>query len=465
MKYLFTVFLVCFCVVLNAQTVVWGEDFTSGGSGWTISVTEGTNDAAHNIWIVNTLGPTGSSPSGGNLLHITCSPLDGFCSVMGGPGSVYNAGGITAITTRVLSYSPAINTSGWSNMELSFWYVSRGQMGVDYGTVRYSIDGGTTWTTFPDQFANQSTWTQYSVSLPAACENVSNFRIGFFWQNNNDATGTDPPFCIDDIQIKVPTASSPVADFIVSDNIFCEGTCISFTDQSSGSISSWQWSFPGGTPSSSSLQNPGVICYPSEGLFKAYLTVGDGTTQSTDSVSLQVIAATDAQFSVMPQQGQVPLSVVCTSSAPASECEWNVAGTVYPGVAQINHLFSIPGNYEICLMTLNASGCRDTVCQTVQVWDIVPPDSAFVNVPNVFTPNGDHKNDIFVSTSQNIVSWNTKIFNRWGNVLYESDQANIQWDGTSEGKAVADGVYYYVVNAIAADGSKIEVSGHVTLLR
>ncbi|PKP05021.1 MAG: hypothetical protein CVU11_02445 [Bacteroidetes bacterium HGW-Bacteroidetes-6] len=462
---LFVAALLIFSVSYS-QTVVWSEDFSTGGTGWTISSTEGSNDAAHNIWIVNTLGPTGSSPSGGNLLHVTCNSSDGFCSVMGGPGSVYNAGGITAITTHVVSYSPNINTTGWSNMTLKFWYQSRGQIGVDYGTVRYSTDGGSNWTSFSTQFATQSSWSEYSIALPVSCENISNLRIGFSWQNNNDAIGNDPPFCVDDIQITIPTVTGPDAAFTASSTNICAGDCIAFSDQSSGNIASWLWNFPGATPSSSGSQYPGNICYHVAGNYKAYLTVTDqSNATSVDSLSIQVNSVTPAAITANPTQGPVPLLVQFSTIAPALECNWLIDAIPYNSVSLVNYSFLTSGNYQACLYTQNANGCKDTACLNIVALDVFPLDTSFINVPNVFTPNGDLKNDVFTTSSQNIVKWNTKIYNRWGNVMFETEKPDVQWDGNSAGKPAADGVYYFVINATGSDGKKYELAGNITLMR
>jgi len=63
----------------------------------------------------------------------------------------------------------------------------------------------------------------------------------------------------------------PVADFIASDTMICEDSCINFTDLSTNTPTSWQWSFPGGTPSSSTTQNPANICYNTAGIYDVEL--------------------------------------------------------------------------------------------------------------------------------------------------------------------------------------------------
>ncbi|MBI2967715.1 MAG: gliding motility-associated C-terminal domain-containing protein [Bacteroidetes bacterium] len=195
----------------GGQTAFWSEDFTSGGTNWTLNISgPGTNDFYSNEWVINSdYSPcTVCGTSGGNFLHITCSSLDGtWCPIFGGPACVYNAGGIDPIQTDKYVSSQDISTGGYSNITLKFWYQSVGQVGSDYGKVRFSNDGGTTWSAdLVASYSGTSSCTQASISVPAAYENIPNFRIGFRWVNDN-ATGNDPPFSIDDIELLVSAGS------------------------------------------------------------------------------------------------------------------------------------------------------------------------------------------------------------------------------------------------------------------
>ena len=83
-------------------------------------------------------------------------------------------------------------------------------------------------------------------------------------------------------------------------------------------------------------------------------------------------------------------------------------------------------------------------------------------IPNVFTPNGDGFNDNFVI--KNTYGWNIdlKIYNRWGNIVYQSSNYQNNWDG----KDVADGTYYYIIKAknLLSNYEK-ELHGSLTILR
>jgi gliding motility-associated-like protein len=94
------------------------------------------------------------------------------------------------------------------------------------------------------------------------------------------------------------------------------------------------------------------------------------------------------------------------------------------------------------------------------------PDT--VVVPNVFTPNGDNQNDLFVI--RNVETWSNgslQVFNRWGALVYETnDVVNTIWDGTdmNSGTVLADGVYFYMLTVGDADtGWKDSKQGTVTI--
>ncbi|MBI2967716.1 MAG: T9SS type A sorting domain-containing protein [Bacteroidetes bacterium] len=195
----------------TGQTIFWSEDFTSGGAGWTLNLNgPGVNDSLANEWIINSdySACTQCGTSGGNLLHITCSSLDAtFCPLFGGPSCVYNAGGTDPILTDKFTSSPDISTVGYSNITLKFWYQSFGQSGGDYGKVRLSNDGGSTWTDLVTDYAGNAFCIQASIAIPAIYENIPNFRFAFRWVNNDNSNGNDPPFSIDDIELIADSGS------------------------------------------------------------------------------------------------------------------------------------------------------------------------------------------------------------------------------------------------------------------
>ena len=91
-------------------------------------------------------------------------------------------------------------------------------------------------------------------------------------------------------------------------------------------------------------------------------------------------------------------------------------------------------------------------------------------IPNAFTPNGDNINDIFKVDTNNLkcfTDFNMKIFNRWGDLLYETNDINKGWDGKFKNKNVPEGVYVYIITYynINNSSSKLSKKGTITVLR
>ena len=115
--------------------------------------------------------------------------------------------------------------------------------------------------------------------------------------------------------------------------------------------------------------------------------------------------------------------------------------------------------------TVTASnGCTNTSDITVTVKSCDTLKNS-LTIPNVFTPNGDGMNDYFKIKGQNIRTINGKIFNRWGQLLYNYSDINKPWDGKYNNKYVSDGVYFYIINVVFEDGETQEKHGCVELVK
>ncbi len=106
-------------------------------------------------------------------------------------------------------------------------------------------------------------------------------------------TGTDANGCSASIYFSVlaRACDSLAANVYVDSSAICTPTCVTFRDSSTGHPTSWQWSFPGGTPATSSLQNPGLVCYAAPGSYDVSLMVSDGVDISTRTFSGLIVAA------------------------------------------------------------------------------------------------------------------------------------------------------------------------------
>jgi gliding motility-associated-like protein len=117
------------------------------------------------------------------------------------------------------------------------------------------------------------------------------------------------------------------------------------------------------------------------------------------------------------------------------------------------------GNYTVMLVAISDIGCRDTIFKELT---LINND---VFIPNVFTPDGDKINDFFhFVASDTLESFVLSIYNRWGELLFETRDENIGWDGTAGGAPAQQDVYVYEFRGIV-NRKEVVLSGTVTLLR
>jgi gliding motility-associated-like protein len=123
------------------------------------------------------------------------------------------------------------------------------------------------------------------------------------------------------------------------------------------------------------------------------------------------------------------------------------------------------GRYWACLIVKNATGCEDTICKEVVV-------DLFVYLANVFTPNisgsGDGKNDKFRVPIQGQDLFEIRIFNRWGERVFFSEDSKVQWNGkvNNDGADCPSGTYFYQLEYRFKGKDKINhVNGSVNLIR
>jgi gliding motility-associated-like protein len=114
------------------------------------------------------------------------------------------------------------------------------------------------------------------------------------------------------------------------------------------------------------------------------------------------------------------------------------------------------------LSVTNAEGCTSADDATVTVLPYC------VKVMNAFTPNGDGQNDLWIVTDNGGTCAKqvmVTVFNRYGSIMYKNDNYQNNWNGTYEGKPVADATYYYIVVYKLISGKSVTVKGDVTILR
>jgi gliding motility-associated-like protein len=125
------------------------------------------------------------------------------------------------------------------------------------------------------------------------------------------------------------------------------------------------------------------------------------------------------------------------------------------------HTYADTGHYTVQQIVINQYGCADT---SEQIVPILAEFTFFV--PNAFTPNGNGNNDVFYGSGEGIREFTMLIFDRWGNLIFESHDPSVGWDGTRNGGTLCQiDTYVYRFVIIDVLGEEHKYMGHVNLVR
>jgi gliding motility-associated-like protein len=265
--------------------------------------------------------------------------------------------------------------------------------------------------------------------------------------------------CFSSDSIIIDVVSKPIADagldqkICVGDSVLIDGTTL---NQSLANIS-WQHGLI-----------DSMYIYP---LITEVHTVTAtlGNCSTMDDVTITVVNLPDADFSFNPNPVTIENTELVFTQLNVYEgevYEWEFGDNTSSVLEAPIHIFpEVPGlTYDVELMVTDSIGCIGSNSVQFTVFDVI-----IYYIPNAFTPDGDTYNETFqpVFTSGfDPYDYHLILFNRWGETIFESFNAEIGWDGTYKGKNVPDGVYTWTVQfgELLSD-RKIIDRGTVTLVR
>lgn len=272
-----------------------------------------------------------------------------------------------------------------------------------------------------------------------------------------DSTACNSP---DTISRTVNMNSKTVAAKFYSPDSVCKNATVKFDDSSSNGAS-YSWDFGDGNTSTSAT---GEHIFDTSGVFTVtYIVSNPATCNGSDTFIKQIVVLdlpiADFTFSPAVPQTNIPTSFT-NLSVNATRYAWVFGDGTVSGEVNPVHQFKRSGNYNVCLYARNKSNCPSSLCRLVGA-DVKP----LVDLPTGFSPNGDGSNDILYVRGSGIVTMNLQIFNRWGILIFESNDQSIGWDGKFNGQEQPMEAYAYVLHVTFIDDTKVVKKGNVTLLR
>ncbi len=300
----------------------------------------------------------------------------------------------------------------------------------------------------------------FPTSAPGTLINPHTYSLSGTYYVTYSVTSSNG--CMDTVVKPIVINPLPVADFIF--NNACQGLPASFQDASfvnPGNIVGWNWNF-GDTGKDTINKNPPHI-YALPGLYNVVLIVTSSKgCKNLITKPVNVNPQPTAEFG-LTNNPTLALETVYFSdfSTPVGTLVnwyWNFGDSTGAAVQNPTHFFLNQGNYYITLTVVDANGCRDSITKPIEV-TLLPL------VPTAFSPNGDGSNDFLFVKGGPFEKMHFRVYNSWGEQIFEATEQKNGWDGKLRGQDCPVGVYVWVLDVDMYNNKSVRKTGDVTILR
>lgn len=405
----------------------------------------------------NSIVVTGSQ---NGVFSFSPSPTDG--------ATINNLTGIINNATAGNSYSVKYVTSGLCKdsssqvvNSLSIPTVSLTSSGGDLCgndsiPITLNFTGNSPWSiTYTDGTNNYTLSNITSTPYTIYAKTLGKYKV-ISVADNQCSNNTNPS----EIEIKGDSV-----EIFSSTNTGCEPQEVKFWSNVNGLNGDCVWNF-GDNSNDVNICDTVTHTYQSFGSYTVKLQVSSPKCKDTVIVPnfIDIKPNPTAVFYFTPQNPSVLNNTVVFTNSSINNIKniWTLNSNITDTI--INPTIKLPatvGNNEVCLVVTNNFNCYDTICKEIYVLD----ESLFY-IPNAFVPNNDGLNDIFKPVISNASNYNFKIFNRWGKLIFETNDYTEGWDGTYKGSLAENGVYTYrMTYRFKGNYDDQYLTGHFTLLR
>jgi gliding motility-associated-like protein len=264
--------------------------------------------------------------------------------------------------------------------------------------------------------------------------------------------------CMVSDTINITGGNTPLAAFD-----FTFDTCSSEYSFFNNSVNATNYLWDFGDGNTATSISP-VNTYNSTNTYTITLTAsnscGSDSVQQIIQANGYSINALFSSSSILLSNNQTQFTFTDQSSGNISGWLWDFGDNNYSTQASPQHTYQQPGTYTVTLVVTNEAGCSDSISTLI----IIESEVSFY-VPNAFTPNGDGLNDTFNGVGVGIVNYKMLIFDRWGELIFETHSLANSWDGTYKGKIVQQDVYTYKIELTDNKSNQRSFYGRITVIR
>ncbi len=268
---------------------------------------------------------------------------------------------------------------------------------------------------------------------------------------------TDVCGLTDDATVTLFIDNPPIEVSVSQDTTICLGSQISLSASATGGAGAlvYEWDGPMLFSNDETVQvEPGTLA-------QYTVSVSDQCNQ-VESADVEVdVQDVNAGFT-LTYLSETEVQFVSDVMEDCEDCSyaWNFGDGITSDIADPIHTFDGLAQYQVELYVSNTIGCYDYGYSVVY-----PPLELYV--PNAFTPDGDGINDVFQVYGMGILEYEIVIFNRWGDVIFRSENLEQAWTGNARNGEhfVPDGIYTYVIKYQGVSKEAAEISGQILLMR
>ncbi|MDK2910086.1 MAG: hypothetical protein PWR20_1653 [Bacteroidales bacterium] len=274
--------------------------------------------------------------------------------------------------------------------------------------------------------------------------------------------------CTDTASALIKPAVLPGAILAAPDTVFCADTLtLTLSEISNQQAYRYVWNFGDGTTTETDI--PQAKHTFAAGTWDVILTVySNAECPNSDTLQLTLHSLPVVEFTFKPDSIKARfeearfLDASFGTSSPITQWHWDFGDGYDTLATNPTHIFADTGNYVVALTVTDQNGCSNTLMKNVRVY----PELRFF-IPNAFSPNHNGRNDVFKPMGKYFKPdrYLFQIYNRWGELIFETTDPEQGWDGTFKGVESPVGVYIWVVTVYDMFNDKEYYKGSVLLLR
>ncbi len=294
----------------------------------------------------------------------------------------------------------------------------------------------------------QNGGSTYQWSDNSSQQNLFVVMTGTYWVNVTDINGCTSSDTIDVTFTPIPTVDAG------PDLAICPGDSVTLAATGNGVVYIWD----------NNVQD-GVAFAPTATNVYSVTVVDANNCSSTDNVVVVVEEQPVASFTYYPEDITLfdPEVEFTNTSINGVSYDWSFGEGGSSTEMNPTYVYSDTGSYVVQLIVTSPLGCTDTASVLLPVNDV-----PYLYVPNSFTPNNDGDNDVFkaVLAGRMPSKFEMLIFNRWGELIYNTENHNDSWNGTYQGIDCQQDAYIWLIRVTDATGVvTTEYRGHINLIR